>query len=48
MWIELNQEIQDLLKQKKELEQLKQECFQLTTDVPNWDMMEETDISFKL
>ena len=34
MWIELNQEIQDLLKQKKELEQLKQECFQLTTDVP--------------
>jgi hypothetical protein len=41
MWMELNQEIQEVPESKKELEQLKQECLQLAADVPNWDMMEQ-------
>ena len=43
MWMEMNQEIQELLKQQQELEQLKQEILSLSAGIPEWDMMDDVD-----
>jgi hypothetical protein len=44
MWMEMNQEVQELLKQQQELEQLKQEILSLSAGIPEWDMMDGEDM----